>query len=152
MTDRVKQRKIRGIESLKSRYGLLFVSPWIIGFVLFFAIPLFQSVVYSFSTVVLTDKGMESSLTGFRHYFKLVMEDPTYTDSLLSSVATLVYSLPLILVVSLFLALILNQRFRGRLFFRVLYRQYVQRGRRDGLAKSAAADRRVCQKYYQQHL
>ena len=96
MTDRVKQRKIRGIESLKSRYGLLFVSPWIIGFVLFFAIPLFQSVVYSFSTVVLTDKGMESSLTCFRHYFKLVMEDPSYTYSVLSSVATLVYSLPLI--------------------------------------------------------
>ena len=53
----MKSKKLRGIDSLKSKYGLMFVSIWIIGFVLFFLIPLLQSLIYSFSEVVVGSGG-----------------------------------------------------------------------------------------------
>lgn len=114
-----KERKLRGVEALKSRYGLMFVSIWIIGFALFFFTPLCQSIAYSFSEVVV---GSESyKFVGFEHYKVLLKEDPHYIKNLTSSITSIAYSLPLILVVSLVLALILNQKFPGRLFFRAVY-------------------------------
>lgn len=115
------KKKNRGIEQIKSRYGWYFVLPWTIGFILFFAVPVFQSLWYSLSDVILTENGMRVSFTAFANYRVLLLEDPTYVDELSGTVGSFLYSLPIILLVSLFLALILNQRFRGRLFFRALY-------------------------------
>ena len=116
----MKKRKLRGIEALKSRYGLMFISIWIVGFVLFFLLPLCQSFLYSLSDVVF-GSNTESTFVGLKHYLSILNEDPDYTKNLQISAASMAYALPLILVVSLVLALILNQRFRGRLFFRALY-------------------------------
>ena len=44
----MKKKKYRGIEQLKSRYGWLFISTWLVGVILFFAITVIQSVIYSF--------------------------------------------------------------------------------------------------------
>ncbi len=115
----MKKRKLRGIEQLKSKYGLMFVSFWAIGFVLFFLTPLIQSVAYSLSDVVIG--GDSIKFVGLKHFTALLNEDPDYTKNLSSSVSSMVSSLPLILVVSLVLALMLNPKFRGRLFFRALY-------------------------------
>ena len=117
----MKKRKLLGIESLKSRYGLMFVAPWIIGFILFFAIPLFQSALYSLSTVSLGDSGFNTSFVAFDNFIYLVREDPDYLNLLSYSILTFVYSLPIILVISLIIALILNQKFRGRMIFRSLF-------------------------------
>ena len=69
----MKKRRLRGIESLKSKYGYMFVSIWVIGFVLFFATPLIQSVIYSLSDVVI---GGETSFAGIKHFKMLLTEDP----------------------------------------------------------------------------
>ncbi len=115
------KNKHRGIESLKSRYGLMFVSPWIIGFILFFAIPLLQSIIYSFSKVLVTEGGIVNEFAGLTNYKYILLEDPNYTNNLTSSLSQFLTSLPFILLISLVLALLLNQNFRGRLFFRALY-------------------------------
>ena len=115
------KRRNQGITKLKSRYGLLFVTPWLIGFVLFFAMPAIQSILYSFSDVQLTGEGLQISLVGLKHYRYALLENPNYVTNMWSSVGTILYSLPFILLISLVLALILNQTFRGRLFFRALF-------------------------------
>ena len=115
------KRRNQGITKLKSRYGLLFVTPWLIGFVLFFAMPAIQSILYSFSDVQLTGEGLQISLLGLKHYRYALLENPNYVTNMWSSVGTILYSLPFILLISLVLALILNQKFRGRLFFRALF-------------------------------
>ena len=115
------KRRNQGITKLKSRYGLLFVTPWLIGFVLFFAMPAIQSILYSFSDVQLTGEGLQISLVGLKHYRYALLENPNYVTNMWSSVGTILYSLPFILLISLVLALILNQKFRGRLFFRALF-------------------------------
>lgn len=115
------KRRNQGITKLKSRYGLLFVTPWLIGFILFFAMPAVQSILYSFSDVQLTGEGLQIGLVGLKHYRYALLENPNYVPNMWSSVGTILYSLPFILLISLVLALILNQKFRGRLFFRALF-------------------------------
>ncbi len=116
-----KLKKNRGIESLKSRYGLMFILPWIIGLIMFFFIPIIQSLIYSFCSVVVTADGVETTWVGLENYHEILKVDPNYTTWLTESVSEFAYSLPIILVLSLILAMMLNQNFRGRIFFRALY-------------------------------
>lgn len=113
-------KKIKGVESLKSRYGRLFVLPWEIGLVLFFLIPLITSIIYSFSTVTL-DNGVQTSFVGFKFYDQILNKDPNYLTDLMDAVENFAISLPIILALSLILAIILNQRFRGRIVARALF-------------------------------
>lgn len=55
---KTKIKRNRGIEELKSRYGLMFVLPWIIGLIMFFFVPIIQSLIYSFCSVVVTSDGV----------------------------------------------------------------------------------------------
>lgn len=117
----MKKKKYRSIEQLKSRYGLGFTSIWIVGFILFFAYPIIQSVWYSLCNVSISVDGVHTEFVGIKNYKYFLNEHPNYTDWLTADISTILYSLPIILLVSLVLALLLNQKFRGRLFFRALY-------------------------------
>ncbi len=117
----MRKKKLKGINKIKSSYGYLFTSPWIIGFIVFFAIPVFQSLWYSFSEISLSVEGIKANFVGTKNYHYLFKQDPVFTGNLVKAVTSFAYSLPIILVVSAVLALLLNQRFRGRLFFRALY-------------------------------
>lgn len=116
-----KKTKNKGIEKLKNRYGLIFVSPWIIGMLMFFVIPVIKSVIYSFSKVSVYSGDIEMSFVGLANFRKILISDPHYIDQLVSSVSPLIYSLPIIILLSMVLAILLNQKFKGRLFFRALY-------------------------------
>ena len=116
-----KPKKNRGILELKSRYGYLFTMHWIIGIVIFFAMPLIQSIIFSFSEIEVISGGIDINLTGFANYKQILLADAKYETWLTNSVTSYLYSLPLIILLSMSLALILNQKFRGRLFFRALY-------------------------------
>lgn len=117
----MKNKKPRGTEALKRRNGQLFVLPWTIGFILFFLVPLLQSFRYSFSSVKLDFGKTETKFIGLENYRMLLFEDPDFINNLTTSLITFVSSFPVILVLSLILAIILNQKFRGRLIFRTMY-------------------------------
>ncbi len=116
-----KIKKHRGIEELKGRYGLMFVTPWILGIILFFLVPIFQSIAYSFSKMNVTADGVKVEFLGLDHYKEILLADPNYTKWISNSLVNFLYSLPIILLVSLVLALMLNQKFRGRFIFRAIY-------------------------------
>ena len=59
-----KLKKHRSIEHLKSRYGFMFSLPWLIGVIIFFLLPLVQSIIYSFAEVKLRVGGLDTSLIG----------------------------------------------------------------------------------------
>lgn len=117
----MRKKKLEGINKIKSRYGYMFTALWAIGFILFFAIPVCQSLWYSFSEITLSTEGVKTDFVGWKNYHFLFKEDIDFTANLVKSVTSFAYSLPVILIVSLVLALLLNQKFRGRLFFRALY-------------------------------
>lgn len=116
-----KRKRIRGIENLKSWYGRAFVVPWSFGLVVFFVVPLIQSVIYVFSDVTLSTEGMKKAFTGLDNIKYALFEDPTFTNNLMKSLGSFLYTFPMIMIISLVLAIILVQKFKGRLFFRSLY-------------------------------
>ena len=99
----------------------MFVLPWFIGSIIFFAVPLLQSFLYSFSNVTVEQGGMSLKFVGLEHYDTLINKDPQYLTNVGGSLVPILYSLPLIVLISMVLGILLNQKFRGRLFFRALY-------------------------------
>ena len=116
-----KIKKQRGIEDVKSRYGLRFITLWLVGQVLFFIVPIFNSLRYSFSNVKLAAGGIETAFCGLKHYKAMLTSNALYVDNLRDAVGDMFTSLPIIISLSLIMALVLNQKFRGRLIFRGIY-------------------------------
>ena len=117
----MKRFKRGGIDAIKVRYAYLFLAPWILGIILFVVIPMFKSVLYSFSSVEMTADGLKSTFIGLDNYKKLFTEDPEYIDTLVRSLSELFTSMPLVVALSMVLALMLNQRFKGRTFARSVF-------------------------------
>lgn len=115
------KRKHKGIETLKSRYGLIFLSPWIVGMLFFFLFPIIQSAYFSFADLSIGADGVSTEFIGLENFKNILYIDPDYINNLISGLQSIFVSLPFILVISLILALLLNNSFRGRLFFRSLY-------------------------------
>lgn len=118
----VNKKKYRSIEQLKSRYGYGFTAIWVIGFILFFGFPVIQSVFYAFSDVSISaTDGVSTKFVGIQNFKYILNDHPKYTSWLAADMSTILYSLPIILLVSLVLALLLNQKFLGRIVFRAVY-------------------------------
>ena len=121
MAEKIKKmKKKKGVEQLKSRYGRLFVLPWEIGLVLFFIVPLVTSIIYSFSNVILGNGGVTTEWVGLRWYDFIINSDPKYLDQVKDAVANFLVQLPIIVALSLILAIILNQKFAGRMMARAI--------------------------------
>jgi multiple sugar transport system permease protein len=99
------------------RLGLLFVSPWIVGFLLFFAYPFFATIYYSFTDF----NGVGAAhWIGFTNYVNL-FHDPLFKTSLFNTFYYTAIELPLSTVAALGLALLLNMNMRGRAVYRTIF-------------------------------
>ena len=116
----MRNKKVTGIERLKVRYGRMFVLPWTIGLLLFFIVPLVTSIAYAFSDVSLVNDKM-LTFAGLKHFRYLMNDDPNFMDNIAEAVGSFVYSLPIIVALSMIFAIILNQKFRGRIFARAVF-------------------------------
>ena len=94
--------------------GMLFVSPFLIGFLLFFTVPLLQSIRYAFSRLIPGETGMTIQFVGFENFEKALFADPLYLRTIFESIGSMILQVPIIVLLSLFVALILNQKFFGR--------------------------------------
>ncbi len=116
-------KKKLSYERKKSYYGYGFVSLWAVGAILLFIIPFINAIKYSFSEMSYGDGGaLQFKAVGFANYLDLFVGGnaeflPAFTDTLV----TVGVSTPLILIFSLFIAVILNQKFKGRTFFRMVF-------------------------------
>jgi ABC-type sugar transport system permease subunit len=105
----------------RSRAGWLFILPWLIGFVFLFSRPLVSSAVYAFHTVGFETTGIELEPVGFGNFVYAFTEDANYVRNLTRSLAGMLYEVPIIVFFSMFVALMLNQRFIGRTFVRAVF-------------------------------
>lgn len=109
------------IERQKGLMGILFLLPWLIGFVFLFAFPLIQSFRYSLSDMQLTPTGLSIRYGGLINYQFALLEHPTFNRTLTEAVMQMVVDVPLIIFFSLFSATLLNQKFRGRVIARAIF-------------------------------
>lgn len=115
------RKKPQGIDKIKERYGFIMISPWIFGIIVFFIVPIIQSVFYSFADVSIEVGGTVLDFKGIENYRAIISEDPDYLKNLFSAFNNLLVSLPFILIVSMVLALLLNGKYKGRVFFRGIF-------------------------------
>ncbi len=118
----MKKQKRSSLASQNARAGYLFSLPFLIGFFIFFLFPVLQSMLISFRTVSASESGMVLRFVGFANYFKLLFQDPNFLrNNLAGTLTTLSVNFPSILLFSFFIAVILNQKFRGRGFARMMF-------------------------------
>lgn len=118
---KAKNKKFKlTLEQKSSFIGYAFISLWLIGFIVFFIIPMADSLIYSFSDVKVTTQGLKTTFVGWKNYNSALGVDPDYNMNLVYSLKSMLYQVPLITMFSMFIACILNQKFPGRTFARVL--------------------------------
>ncbi len=99
-------------------WGLFFVSPFIIGFVIFMLGPMLFSFYGSFTNYNLTSRMDFIGLDNFRRMF---LQDELFWTSLYNTAYYVVFSVPLTTIGSVFLAILLNRRIRGISIFRTIF-------------------------------
>lgn len=114
-------RKKLSYASKKSLYGYGFIGLWLLGTLIFFLIPLVKSLWYSFNEVSIDTGSMITEWAGFDKYKGVLTSDPYYTEYLRDTLIETAWKTPMILIFSLFIAVILNQKFRGRVIARAVF-------------------------------
>lgn len=100
--------------------GLLFTSPWIVGFLVFTLLPLINGVLYSLNSVTIKPQGVELTWAGLKFYDYAMNVSTTYKLHLGSSAMMICCATPVVIVFSLVIAVLLNRKFAGRSFFRTV--------------------------------
>ncbi len=113
--------KHRTYAEQKALLGFLFVLPWLLGFIFFFIIPLVNSFRYSLSKIEASSSGMKISFIGFENYINALTVNTSFNRTLTESIINMVVNVPLIVIFSLFLAVLLNQKFIGRSIARSIF-------------------------------
>jgi len=115
------KNKLAGLQKRKAISGYLFISPFIIGFLVFMVKPFFQSLWMSFCTVELGAGTFTTTYIGMSNYKDAFTVDPEYTRLLVEEMGRMMAYTLAIIVFSFFISLILNQKFRGRAFVRAVF-------------------------------
>ena len=95
--------------------------PWLIGVAVFFVLPIIQSAIYSFSSLSIEPGHVDVNWVGIKNYDFILNKNPQYINNLLSGLKNILIQVPFILILSLILGILLNNEFKGRIFYRSLY-------------------------------
>jgi len=107
------------IERRRALRGLMFVSPFIVGVLVFFIYPLIVSIRLSVSKLEI--KGFQMAFDGFDNYRRAFMVDKDFVTKFLYSLTNMAQYTPLIVIFSLILAILISRRFKFRAVFRVIF-------------------------------
>ena len=110
----------------KMVYGFLFVLPWLIGFLIFFSTPLFTTIWWSLN--LMSPKqggGFNFDFVLFGNYRNLFLSETlggsTVLEVLTNSILDIVIDLPIILLFSIFIAVLLNTKFKGHQLVKAIF-------------------------------
>lgn len=108
--------------TLRNLEGSLFIAPWVFGFLTFVAFPLGYSLYMSFHQVRITVNTVDYTFIGLQHYREILIANGSLLyEQLIPFLRESAMMIPIILVFSLFVAILLNLRFPGRTLFRVIF-------------------------------
>lgn len=116
-------------ETKRKLLGFTFLIPYLLGFLMFFAVPLGQTVYYSFQKIDVPEAGgMSFTFQGIDNYVNLFTTEVSTLNAdsqmlrvLLDENTNMLINMPLITLLSLFLALLANRQFKGRAIVRMIF-------------------------------
>lgn len=114
------RRKPSALIYRRERKGYWFVAPFAIGFFLFILFPMLQSLIYSFNNVSF-DGALHLDFIGLENYRRAFLVDTEYRELLVSSVGSMLISVPIILIFSAVVAVFLNGTFPGRSVYQIIF-------------------------------
>lgn len=114
------KKKGMSMRQRRTLEGLMFISPWIVGALLFFVYPIIVSIRLSMSELT-SMNGMEMSWVGLKNFKDLVSNDTVYITNFLESIKNTVINTPITLVFSLLIAIMINRDIKGRGAFRTIF-------------------------------
>ncbi len=98
--------------------GLLYISPWIIGFLVFKLYPFLSSFFTSFTDYNMIQKPV---FIGLKNYITMFTKDDLFFHSLKVTLIYVIIAVPCKIAFSLFIAMVLNIKIKGVNFFRTVY-------------------------------
>jgi len=118
-----KEKVCLTLEGKNARAGYLFILPFVIGFVLFMLIPIFESfrMIFTKVSIDIVNFGFSLEFVGLENLRRALMVDPQFNRMLVEELIRMVLVVPAIIIFSLFIALLLNQEFKARGFVRAIF-------------------------------
>lgn len=101
--------------------GLLFISPWILGFLIFTLIPLIRTFIFSLNDVKVTAEGVKTFFVGLKNYKDAFLTDVNFPQLVIDYFVQMVVYVPIIVSFAMIVALLLNINIKGRDIFRTIY-------------------------------
>ncbi len=115
-----KRKKMSQMQKFALRDGLVFASPYIIGFFGFTLYPIIASLYYSFTKYTVLAPPKWVGLLNYKRMF-FSPEDALYRYSMYNTLYYSAFAIPLGLVVGISIALLLNMKVRGMAIYRTIY-------------------------------
>ncbi len=110
------------MRSRNARHGVMFILPFIIGFLVFMLTPMVESVIMSVSNVkLIPGQGYEKTFIAFRNYQNAMGVDPYFNQYLVEEISRMGVNAVATIVMSFVIAVILNQNFKGRTLARAIF-------------------------------
>ena len=113
--------KLAGLQKRKAISGYLFISPFIIGFLVSMVKPLINSLYMSFCEIELDAGSFTMNRAGLVNYITAYTVDSDFVRLLTEEMSRMILYSIAIMVFSFFVALILNQHFKGRALVRAVF-------------------------------
>ena len=101
--------------------GYLFVLPIILGALVLFMPNLIKTIVFSFNEINLSGDGYTLGWKGFDYYYKVLFVNADFIQYVIRSFGEMIVYVPTIIIFSLFMASVLNQKFKGRVIARAIF-------------------------------
>lgn len=114
------KKPILSFSGRRAMTGRLYILPWLIGFVYFFLVPFVQGIIYTVNKITFGDSGVNLKFVGIANYKKL-FSDLDFLKVLANSLAEMFPRVLIIVFFSLFVALVLRGRFKGRTLARAIF-------------------------------
>lgn len=101
--------------------GWLFVSLWVIGFLIFTIYPIFRTIKMSFESVIISGEGLITEFIGIANYKNTFLADVNFTKALIQYIGEIVLQVPIAIVFSLLIALVISKDIKGRGLARTVF-------------------------------
>lgn len=119
----MKKKRKMTLAGKRAICGLLFISPWLIGFILFYVRSLFLAGRFSLSVVSINPEsgGYDLAFNGIKNYIYEFAEHANFSQTLVTSLQDILIDVPLIVFFSLLMAMLMNKKFTGRTLIRAIF-------------------------------
>lgn len=116
-----RRKKAASLDKRKAKSGWIFVLPFILGLLIIYIPVIVESFRYSLSSMKPATGGYLFEFVGLENYQEALFTDASFTKTLISGIKSMIIDIPVIVIFSLFIAVILNQKVLGRAAFRAIF-------------------------------